>query len=435
MTTEIAVINRLGVALATDSAVTISGANKSKVFDTGDKLFELCQKKSIGIMINGNMDLLRVPWEIIIKDFRETTREDIPRTMKDWMQCLFDFIKTHKTQSESAERGFIAGLAYEEFEIVKSTVQRRIFSSDVSSNDVGVIINQVTKERTARALSFSPPKSLEQLDRNAVRKRYAGMLNGMIEAQFAPVKIAPSVRMNLRKLAVARMFSGRKTDYSTGLIVAGFADGDMFPSIAIAEVDGCVSGQLKYTHGEHILVDRDRNPGRVISFAQTDVAERILSGVDPRFIKKSEDWLKQSLDGIKSSIVEPVHSGGVPEKVAREIFDEITAAMAGEYRGKFSKAAKEEFEKDFNEMVAMMPKPNIIELAEALVSITAIERKASSDLATVGGPVDVAFITRHEGFVWIKRKHYFEPHLNPRFFARKYGSMGTIGGHREQPSG
>lgn len=41
MTTEIAVVNRLGVALATDSAVTISGGGKSKVFDTGDKLFEL----------------------------------------------------------------------------------------------------------------------------------------------------------------------------------------------------------------------------------------------------------------------------------------------------------------------------------------------------------------------------------------------------------
>src|ERR1700722_1583961 len=111
MTTEIAVINRLGVALATDSAVTISDANKSKVFDTGDKLFELCQKKSIGIMINGNMDLLGVPWEIIIKDFREAEHPEVSRTMKDWMQCLFDYIKDHKTQIESAERTFIYGLA------------------------------------------------------------------------------------------------------------------------------------------------------------------------------------------------------------------------------------------------------------------------------------------------------------------------------------
>jgi hypothetical protein len=34
----------------------------------------------------------------------------------------------------------------------------------------------------------------------------------------------------------------------------------------------------------------------------------------------------------------------------------------------------------------------------------------------------VTFITRHEGFVWIKRKHYFEAARNPRYFWRKYGN-------------
>ena len=70
-------------------------------------------------------------------------------------------------------------------------------------------------------------------------------------------------------------------------------------------------------------------------------------------------------------------------------------------------------------MVAMMPKQELIELAEALVSITAVERKATSDEGTVGGLIDVAFITKHEGFVWIKRKHYFEKDLNPTYFWRK----------------
>ena len=72
-------------------------------------------------------------------------------------------------------------------------------------------------------------------------------------------------------------------------------------------------------------------------------------------------------------------------------------------------------------MVAMMPKQELIELAEALVSITAVERKATSDAGTVGGPIDVAFITKHEGLVWIKRKHYFDRGLNPRYFWREFG--------------
>jgi len=33
---------------------------------------------------------------------------------------------------------------------------------------------------------------------------------------------------------------------------------------------------------------------------------------------------------------------------------------------------------------------------------------------TVGGPVDIAGISRHEGFKWVQRKHYYPPELNPR---------------------
>jgi hypothetical protein len=31
----------------------------------------------------------------------------------------------------------------------------------------------------------------------------------------------------------------------------------------------------------------------------------------------------------------------------------------------------------------------------------------------VGGAVDVAVISRGDGFVWLKRKHYFSQELNP----------------------
>ena len=37
---------------------------------------------------------------------------------------------------------------------------------------------------------------------------------------------------------------------------------------------------------------------------------------------------------------------------------------------------------------------------------------------TVGGPIDVALIiSKGDGLIWIKRKHYFSPELNPQFTA------------------
>ena len=72
-------------------------------------------------------------------------------------------------------------------------------------------------------------------------------------------------------------------------------------------------------------------------------------------------------------------------------------------------------------MVAMLPKEQLAELAEALIGLTSLRRRVSYDKETVGGPTDVAIITKGDGLVWIKRKHYFEENLNPAYFARTYG--------------
>jgi hypothetical protein len=70
--------------------------------------------------------------------------------------------------------------------------------------------------------------------------------------------------------------------------------------------------------------------------------------------------------------------------------------------------------------VSILPKEELAAMAEALVSLTSSKRKMSLDIETVGGPVDVAVITKGDGLIWIRRKHYFESDLNPHFFANYF---------------
>jgi hypothetical protein len=69
-------------------------------------------------------------------------------------------------------------------------------------------------------------------------------------------------------------------------------------------------------------------------------------------------------------------------------------------------------------MVEFMPKPELAKMAEALVELTSIKRRVTRGMETVGGPIDVAVISQSEGFVWIRRKHYFPAELNSRYFSR-----------------
>ena len=68
--------------------------------------------------------------------------------------------------------------------------------------------------------------------------------------------------------------------------------------------------------------------------------------------------------------------------------------------------------------VRSLPKEELAEMAEALVSLTSLKRRVSLAAETVGGPIDVAVISKGDGLVWIKRKQYFPPKLNHRYFYR-----------------
>jgi hypothetical protein len=60
-----------------------------------------------------------------------------------------------------------------------------------------------------------------------------------------------------------------------------------------------------------------------------------------------------------------------------------------------------------------MPVQDAIELAEYLVETTKGYYRFLPGADIVGGDTDIAVVTRHEGFKWIKRKHYYPAHLNP----------------------
>lgn len=63
--------------------------------------------------------------------------------------------------------------------------------------------------------------------------------------------------------------------------------------------------------------------------------------------------------------------------------------------------------------VPSMPIQDAIEFVETLVYVTTQMSKFVPGAQTVGGDIDIAVITKHEEFKWIKRKHYYNKELNP----------------------
>lgn len=63
-----------------------------------------------------------------------------------------------------------------------------------------------------------------------------------------------------------------------------------------------------------------------------------------------------------------------------------------------------------------MPIQDAIDLADFLVDLSIKFSRFMPGSPSVGGPIEIAAITKHEGFRWIKRKYYFDRSINPEVF-------------------
>lgn len=72
--------------------------------------------------------------------------------------------------------------------------------------------------------------------------------------------------------------------------------------------------------------------------------------------------------------------------------------------------------------IQFMPFSELAEVAELFIGLTQIRRRLSFDSETVGGPIDVAVISKADGFIWVKRKFYFSKELNYAFLGKYLGN-------------
>ena len=436
MTTEIAVINRLGVAIAADSAVTVSGFGPDKVFDTGDKLFELSERFPIALMVNGSMDFLGVPWEIIAKEFRCAPPENADQlSIKDWMDRFLAFVAIHPTVRDEDVERWLTALIREEVELLSTAVRallREAAGEEDGAENLQSILRRLFFEATAdrlKALQTLPTlDSLVAVTEPNVISAIGSIVTSLGDEIYS-FGASQDERELFTRLIAQSLLKDIERVNGSGLVVCGFGGKDLFPSLYAVEIDGHVCGRLRHRTSHDVTISRGKGTGNAISFAQTDVIDRLLKGIDNRFIDASREFIEQNVarsveDNFARAKLKIVKADGT-EISAQDMGGLLGQLIAGQFESKFAANLTAEFERKFKETIALMPKQDLIELAEALVNITAIERKASDDAGTVGGPIDVALITRAEGFVWVKRKHHFRADLNPRYIWRRFGQSSS----------
>jgi hypothetical protein len=237
------------------------------------------------------------------------------------------------------------------------------------------------------------------------------------------VKATEGINAALIELGFRAMKSKRESPLLTGLVFGGFAEADMFPTLRSIEIDGVYFGQVKVLITDEIDIDRRKKRAEVVPFAQKEMVERFMFGFDTELEGKFQTFVRTAVDQILDAVEEDEGENLKPK------FKELINNNFSEMLSNFKKKSRREL----LDIVYFMSKKELADIAYALVEVTSHKRRFTTDEASVGGPIDVAVLTKSEGFIWIKRKHYFDQDRNQGFLARTFGTKGEGNGREEAP--
>jgi hypothetical protein len=417
MTSEVAILNREAVALAADSAVTIGGSNTQKVFPSAQKMWPLSLRYPIGVMIYNHSALVGVPWETIVASYRIHGGDKSFDTLKEHAEDFLRFIcSTPHLFPEEQQTQYIQWLASQLYSHMSDEIKRGLEgngSGGYPPQNPRAVVDAVCT-RWEERLRASPVSAAfnGEAHGNEVVDRYRDATEVVAKAIFEELPLNGTDTERLHRLAADFVIrdNGFLIQESTGVVVAGFGSHDVFPSIQHYLFEGVVGGVVQYQEKEFNTVTF-REPAKIVPFAQTDGVELFLNGMDPRLsaelVKLMEELLKTYPDKLLQGLINQQQ-----EFVLRERIEEIAPAILGELQEKLAEVRANDLTRPILNVVAAVPKDELGQMAEDLVSLTAARRRISLEADSVGGPIDVVVISKTDGFVWMRRKHYFDADIN-----------------------
>jgi hypothetical protein len=413
-------MNKTAVALAADSAVTI-GVEGKKTYNTVNKLFTLSKYHPVGIMIYDNADFMGVPWETIIKLFRSHLSDKKCDTLRGYYDAFIEFIESENILfSNDQQESYFYNLISFYFLMIQQAVDMKIKAlTDCNTIVTDKEIKEITDSEISSIIKrLEECNTLPELDdayTKALLDKYKDII---IKAKTEKLKKLPLSKKNHKQLEMISSLLVTKhyeRDHKTGLIVSGFGDKEIFPSTIDCSVECLLCGKLKKYNEKEVKIN-SANTAAIVPFAQKEMPHRFMEGIDPDYADliemslrevfyKFPDALLSQVTGIskakKDAALKKVQ--GVADKIIDNYFNGLT-----EFRRTY-------FVDPVLNAVSVLPKDEMAAMAESLVHLTSLKRKFSMEQETVAGPIDVAIISKGDGFVWIKRKHYFTSELNPTF--------------------
>lgn len=424
MTSEVLILNKHAVVLAADSAVTTGPARDGehpRYSKTATKLFELSDNGKVAVTIFGGAQVDLVPWELAIKMFRAATRGGSFSTFDQYLDHLLTFLRANQALFPPQ---LLADLLDHRFGLAAKHVLSLVLQADPSVFDVN---QSIPARQAAWAAAVLPVEqafsakgvhpSLTTAAKAAMSAAVGQRAVGLAAELAKEPELAGIDPQRLAELAIEALYAV-PTDFlpSTGVVVAGYGEQDIFPGYKSIDVYGHVGPDLLAHDGKTFQVTHT-DTSMIQALAQTSMIDMFTDGFGSSLWSIVRRESRKMLDDFMREVVAAggaAPPGGIPQ-IVKGAHDRFMQTWTREnYQRNWS---------PLREVLASLSVQEMAHLAETLLTLESLKERVTSSSESVGGPIDIAAITKSEGLVWLKRKHFFDSDLNMRYQIRLREAM------------
>lgn len=429
MTTEVLMLNKDAVVIAADSAVTTGRDPHPRYSKAANKIFDVSIHGNVAATIFAAAEIDCVPWELVLKQFRrqESGMPPLPR-LDGYVGRLVNYLQVNGALFPALVR---ENLLEQHFYEAAGFLLRRIGAMcptfiDVSKTPAERVdaweIGKVVLAQDLAARTYQTPLTL--VDHQNILTKSAALEAELTKMIASSVDYSYADPVVLTALAIEALVK-QPTEFLsyTGLVFAGYGAEEIFPSFVHIEIYGHIGEVLLWREANRYAITH-QNDAFILPFAQSSMIDRFTDGFDS---KLSKIIYQESLLAFDNVISDLSAAGvDVPADLSRPIIEKRQNEFMSLWKNKNWEVNFHPLRRVLNSLSV----PEMGHLAESLLVLEELRERVTSPSESVGGPIDVAVITKSEGLLWLKRKHFFDSRLNPRYIARTKSdyNFGTLNG-------
>jgi len=233
------------------------------------------------------------------------------------------------------------------------------------------------------------------------------------------VIITQKMRIDIRKLACVFLTTRRRSpQHISGIVIAGFGKEEATPSVIHLHIEWKWRKEMKVVRiNDGKAFPEDFQSANAETYAQADMIDTLLDGRHPEWDRRIARAIRHHSKQYITNIAHRTKGISADGSLANRLRLSARAEAEDFTKAVFTKASDDPgfFSRNLlPRSIHRLAPSDLASLAEKLVETEVHVQYVSYYHRGVGGAVDVASITKENGFMWVKRKDTFDPALNPR---------------------